>query len=120
MGHENVGEVVAVGPDAKGVKIGDRRLVYPWMGCGECAVCKRGDENLCAKPRNVGVFRPAATPTTSSCRIRAICSTLATLPPEKAAPLACSGVTAYSALKKVERDHQGPAGRHYRRRAASG
>ncbi len=40
MGHENVGEVVAVGPDAKGVKVGDRRLVHPWLGCGECAVCQ--------------------------------------------------------------------------------
>src|SRR5271167_2710086 len=29
MGHENVGEVVAVGPDAAGVKVGDVRLVYP-------------------------------------------------------------------------------------------
>src|SRR6266540_234062 len=46
MGHENVGEVVAIGPDAKGVKVGDVRLAYPWMGCGECKVCKRGDENL--------------------------------------------------------------------------
>ena len=35
MGHENVGEVVAVGPDAKGVKVGDVRLVNPWMGCGD-------------------------------------------------------------------------------------
>ena len=26
------------------------------MGCGECAVCKRGDENLCLKPRSLGVF----------------------------------------------------------------
>jgi D-arabinose 1-dehydrogenase-like Zn-dependent alcohol dehydrogenase len=34
MGHENVGEVVAFGPDAKGVKVGDVRLVNPWMGCG--------------------------------------------------------------------------------------
>ena len=34
MGHENVGEVVAVGPKARGVKIGDKRLVYPWIGCG--------------------------------------------------------------------------------------
>ncbi len=45
MGHENVGEVVAVGPDAKGVKIGDIRLANPWIGCGECMVCKRGEEN---------------------------------------------------------------------------
>ena len=43
LGHENVGEVVAFGPQAHGVKIGDRRLVDPWMGCGECRVCKRGD-----------------------------------------------------------------------------
>ena len=49
MGHENVGEVVALGPDAKGVKVGDVRLVNPWMGCGECKVCLRGDENLCLK-----------------------------------------------------------------------
>ena len=56
MGHENVGEVVAVGPDAKGVKVGDVRLVHPWIGCGECTVCKRGDEHLCRKPQQLGVF----------------------------------------------------------------
>ena len=36
-------------PDAKGVKVGDVRLAHPWMGCGECKVCQRGDENLCLK-----------------------------------------------------------------------
>src|SRR5689334_3115106 len=35
MGHENVGRVVAVGPQAKGVKVGDVRLAHPWMGCGK-------------------------------------------------------------------------------------
>src|SRR5476649_1059269 len=34
LGHENVGEVVAVGPDAKGIKVGDRMLADPWIGCG--------------------------------------------------------------------------------------
>ena len=38
MGHETVGTVVALGPDAKGAKIGDKRLVFPWLGCGSCAV----------------------------------------------------------------------------------
>ena len=56
MGHENVGDVVAVGPDAKGVKIGARVLAHPWMGCGECSVCKRGDEQLCKTPRKLGEF----------------------------------------------------------------
>ena len=64
MGHENVGEVVAVGPDAKGVKVGDLRLVYPWIGCGECKVCKRGDENLCTKPQILGVFSHGGYATT--------------------------------------------------------
>src|SRR5271156_5139290 len=48
MGHETVGEVVALGPDATGVKVGEVRLVYPWIGCGTCAVCLAGNENLCA------------------------------------------------------------------------
>src|ERR1700740_2855547 len=42
LGHENVGEVVAVGPDAKGVRIGARMLAYPWIGGGTCAVCQLG------------------------------------------------------------------------------
>ena len=44
LGHEIFGEVVAVGPDAENVNIGDRRVVYPWIGCGSCAACKRGEE----------------------------------------------------------------------------
>src|SRR5690349_21662921 len=57
MGHETVGEVVALGPEAEGVKIGDKRLVFPWLGCGQCAVCRRGEEQLCLKPQFLGVFR---------------------------------------------------------------
>ena len=35
MGHEVVGVVAALGPDATGVEIGDARVVYPWIGCGD-------------------------------------------------------------------------------------
>jgi propanol-preferring alcohol dehydrogenase len=101
MGHETVGEVVAIGPDARDVKVGDRRLVYPWIGCGECKVCRRGDEQLCLKPRFLGVFRPGGY---SDCLLvphpRYLVD-FGDLPPEQAAPLACSGVTAYGALRKV-------------------
>ena len=34
MGHEIVGEVVALGADAKGARVGDKAVVYPWIGCG--------------------------------------------------------------------------------------
>ena len=101
MGHENVGEVVAVGPDAKGVKLGDRRLVHPWMGCGECAVCKRGDEQLCVKPRSLGVFSAGGYADHLMVPHPRYLFEIGDLPPEKVAPLACSGITTYGALKKV-------------------
>jgi propanol-preferring alcohol dehydrogenase len=101
LGHENVGEVIAIGPDAKGVKIGDRRLVDPWMGCGECGVCKRGDEQLCTKPRSLGVFTPGGYSDHLMVPHPRYLFDIGDIPPERAAPLACSGVTTYSALKKV-------------------
>src|SRR6266536_145433 len=56
MGHETAGEVIALGPQAENVKIGEVRLVYPWIGCGKCPVCQSGDEHLCAAPRCLGVY----------------------------------------------------------------
>src|SRR5437588_933967 len=101
MGHENVGEVVALGPEAKGVKVGDVRLVNPWMGCGQCKVCQLGDENLCLTPQNVGVFSQGGYATHLLAPHPRHLFDIGNLKPEQAAPLACSGVTAFSALKKV-------------------
>jgi D-arabinose 1-dehydrogenase-like Zn-dependent alcohol dehydrogenase len=100
LGHENVGRVVAVGPDATGVAIGDKRLVYPWIGCGACAVCRRGDEQLCLKPQYIGVFRPGGFSDHVMVPDPRCLVDYGNLPAELAAPLACSGLTAYSALKK--------------------
>ena len=104
MGHENVGEVVAVGPDATGVRIGDRRLVFPWIGCGTCAVCRRGEEQLCTNPRFIGVFRPGGYSDHLMVPHPRYLLDYGDIPPEQAAPLACSGVTTYGALKKVGQD----------------
>jgi len=101
LGHENVGEVVSVGPWAKGVAVGDRRLVHPWMGCGECGVCQRGEEQLCLKPRSLGVFLPGGYSDHVMVPHPRYLFDIGDMPPERAAPLACSGVTTYSALKKV-------------------
>jgi D-arabinose 1-dehydrogenase-like Zn-dependent alcohol dehydrogenase len=102
MGHENVGNVVAVGPDAKGVKVGDRRLVHPWLGCGECAVCRRGDEQFCRTPFSIGVFRSGGYADHLLVPHPRYLFDIGDVPPERAAPLACSGITTYGALKKVE------------------
>lgn len=57
MGHEIAGEVAALGPQATGVKVGDKVVAYPWIGCGECAVCRKGEELLCLNPRTLGTRR---------------------------------------------------------------
>jgi D-arabinose 1-dehydrogenase-like Zn-dependent alcohol dehydrogenase len=100
MGHEISGEVVKTGPDAK-IKAGTSCVVYPWLGCGECPTCKRGDENLCpVKTRSMGVFSSGGYAEYVLVPHARYCIPLGTLDPAEAAPLACSGVTTYSALKK--------------------
>jgi threonine dehydrogenase-like Zn-dependent dehydrogenase len=52
-GHEVVAEVVALGPDASGLEVGQRVLLNPWLTCGPrgidppCPSCQSGDLNLC-------------------------------------------------------------------------
>lgn len=101
MGHENVGEVIALGPEARGVKVGDVRLLHPWMGCGECIVCRRGEENLCVRPCSIGIHRGGGFATHVLVPHPRYLFDITGIAPERAAPLACSGVTAYSALRKV-------------------
>lgn len=49
MGHEPMGEVVEVGPEAKakGLKVGDRVVVPFQMICGECEQCQQGNYSVC-------------------------------------------------------------------------
>lgn len=101
LGHENVGAVVAFGPLARGVKLGDRRLAHPWIGCGACGVCQRGEENLCRAMRSLGVFSNGGYADYLMVPHPRYLIDIGDLPPERAAPLACSGVTTYGALKKV-------------------
>jgi len=48
VGHEMVGEVVEVGTDVTRVKAGDRVVIEPMIGCGDCYACKSGRPNACA------------------------------------------------------------------------
>ena len=113
MGHETVGEVLAFGPDAKAdyhgdLKAGDIALVYPWLGCGKCAVCLAGEENMCAKPYLLGVHCDGGYADHMTVPHPKYLLNLKGLDPVTAAPYACSGVTTYSALKKVEKDFDSP------------
>ena len=101
MGHEPLGEVAALGPDAKGAKIGDKRVVYPWIGCGECDVCQRDEELLCNNPITIGTRRDGGYAEYMIVPDAKYLVPYDGVDEGVAATAACSGITAYSALKKV-------------------
>ena len=101
MGHEVVGEVVAGGEAVNGVKVGHTRLVYPWLGCGDCPACVDDRENACAVGRNLGVARPGGYADHLLVPHPRYLIDVEGLDLGWAATLACSGLTAYSAARKV-------------------
>ena len=101
LGHEIFGEVVAIGPDADGVSIGDRRVVYPWIGCGDCAACQRGDEHLCTPGKALGIVRPGGFADHVLIPHSRYLFDKGLVADSLAATYACSGLTAYGALNKV-------------------
>jgi alcohol dehydrogenase len=55
-GHELGVEVLAVGPGVTNVKTGDRCSVEPYMNCGKCFACRRGNGNCCSTLEVIGVM----------------------------------------------------------------
>ncbi len=51
LGSDIAGEIEALGPDARGLAVGDRVMVHPATSCGVCTRCKAGSDNLCRQYR---------------------------------------------------------------------
>jgi alcohol dehydrogenase/propanol-preferring alcohol dehydrogenase len=101
MGHEIVGRVVAFGPDAVGVKVGDLRIVYPWVGCGECQACLSDEDNMCLNGRSLGVYQNGGYGTHVVAPHPRHLVDPGNLDLAVAATYACSGITVYSAIRKL-------------------
>ena len=103
LGHEIFGVVVKLGPDAggKGVDVGDRRIVFPWVGCGECPACLAEEDNMCAKGNAIGVRQPGGFGSHVLVPHPRHLIDAGDIDPALAATYACSGLTVYSAIRKV-------------------
>lgn len=109
LGHEIVGTVAAAGPGA-GVKAGDRKLVFPWIGCGACPPCSDGNEHLCGgAAKAIGIFVDGGYASHVLVPDARYLLDIGSLDAGLAATYACSGLTAYSALKKIGRLSDGHA-----------
>jgi propanol-preferring alcohol dehydrogenase len=101
MGHEIVGRVVKLGPEAQGVAVGDVRIVFPWLGCGQCERCLAEEDNMCLVSRALGVFQNGGYATHVVAPHPRHLIDPGAIDPALAATYACSGVTVYSAIRKV-------------------
>ena len=102
LGHEPFGVVETAGPKAKGVKVGQKRLVFPWIGCGKCAVCRSGQDNYCVSgTRFLGVNRAGAYASHVLVPDPKYLVDASGIDDAFAATLACSGLTTYSAAAKL-------------------
>lgn len=98
-GHEVVGQVIALGPEAVGFAIGDR-VGVPWLGgtCGTCAYCRSHRENLCDRAVFTGATRDGGYATHMLADSRYCLALPEGVEDVETAPLLCAGLIGYRAL----------------------
>ncbi|AJA07164.1 Zn-dependent alcohol dehydrogenase [Sphingopyxis fribergensis] len=104
LGHEPFGTIVDFGPDA-GMDEADRGrpvIIYPWIGCGDCEYCNRGLDHQCANPQVIGMQQPGGQADHLLVREPKFLIEARGVDPLLAGPYACSGLTSFSALKKLD------------------
>jgi len=101
VGHEILGIVAAKGPDANGVEVGDRRIVYPWIGCGSCRQCKAGHDNMCLTQRSLGIHQDGGFASHVVVKDPKYLVDPGNLDPAIACTFGCSGITVLNAIKKA-------------------
>jgi alcohol dehydrogenase, propanol-preferring len=101
-GHEVVGTVAAVGEGVGRFAEGDR-VGIAWLRhtCGECAWCRRGEENLCPASRYTGWDEDGGYAEYAVVPAAFAYDIPADLPDEQAAPLLCAGIIGYRALRRA-------------------
>jgi len=99
-GHEIAGMIDSMGEQAEGFSKNEKVLVFPWIGEGLCPACRAVDENLCDKPRSLGIYTEGGyaeyvlVPS-----YKYLVKLGDDIDTDTSAPLSCSALTAYGAVK---------------------
>jgi propanol-preferring alcohol dehydrogenase len=101
LGHENAGWIAKLGSGVRDLELGAPVLVYGGWGCGSCALCSQGRENLCDVSRWCGIGRPGGFAEYLLVPDRRHILIADGLEPRNIAPLADAALTPYSAARKV-------------------
>ncbi|KAK5062646.1 hypothetical protein LTR84_004719 [Exophiala bonariae] len=101
LGHEIIGTVVKLGPNAEQLSLGASRIVYPWTGCQKCRRCEDEDDNLCLAQRNCGVQTDGGYAQYLTVPHAKYLVDYGDLDPAVACTFACSGLTVLSSIQKI-------------------
>jgi NAD+-dependent secondary alcohol dehydrogenase Adh1 len=100
-GHENAGWVHEVGSAVTNVAVGDTVIVHPFISCGLCVPCRRGDDMHCLNGSFPGINRDGGFADFLQTSARSVVKLDPSLQPQDIAALADAGLTAIHAVKKA-------------------
>src|SRR5437867_3430190 len=97
-GHEMAGRIAKIGDDVYTAKVGDLVGVHFEQPCGRCRQCRRQRTNLCEEGTTLGFDGPGGYAEFVVAKQTTILPLPPNFDPALAAPLGCSGATAYRAV----------------------
>jgi NAD+-dependent secondary alcohol dehydrogenase Adh1 len=100
-GHENAGWIHEVGSGVTNVEVGDTVIVHPFITCGLCRACRRGDDMHCENGSFPGISRDGGFAESLQTSARSVVKLDPSLHPADIAALADAGLTAIHAVKKA-------------------
>jgi NAD+-dependent secondary alcohol dehydrogenase Adh1 len=100
-GHENAGWVHEIGSGVSNVEVGDTVIVHPFISCGLCRPCRRGDDMHCINGSFPGINRDGGFADFLLTSARSVVKLDPSLHPTQIAALADAGLTAIHAVKKA-------------------
>ncbi|MHB8546339.1 MAG: alcohol dehydrogenase [Nitrosotalea sp.] len=101
-GHEVAGIIDSVGEEVEGFTKDEKVLVFPWIGEGLCPACRVGEENLCDKPRSLGVYHDGGYAEYLLVPSYKYLIKLGDMDTDTSATLSCAALTAYGAVKNTQ------------------
>ena len=100
-GHENAGWVHEIGSAVTNVQRGDTVIVHPFISCGLCPPCRRGDDMHCLNGSFPGIDRDGGFADFLLTSARSVVKLDPALEPKDIAALADAGLTAIHAVKRA-------------------
>jgi alcohol dehydrogenase, propanol-preferring len=103
LGHEIVGVVEAVGSGVEAGRVGERVIVYYYVGCGACRHCRGGNEQICPNLRaEYGFVNDGGYAEYVTVAARSAVPLPGSVSDVDAAPIGCGVTTAVHAAKLAE------------------